>query len=276
MLLPGATDTIGLVTTLPGTYSNGASTNGPSMLDRRALDSQLNGALVVDSAGPTAPAADRVFVLSLWEVPVDTTGPKPSVGRTVLAINGKTWPHTERFAYAVGDTARWRWINPIIDSHPMHWHGFYVNVLSRGGEVADTIYKTVEQRTAVTELLSPSSTRAMQFTPTVPGHWLFRCPFTFDVSHFLSFDLAPDDVDAGGPQRGEPIAITVVNKLRQPTAVHWDGIELQDSYVYGVPLCCGRDGKLAPPIAPNDSSVAPCTSPRAGTFIYHLHNNEEH
>lgn len=353
-IAPGATDTIVFRTMSPGTYYYWATTNDSKLEDRRALDSQLNGAIVVDSAGFLAPSGDRVFVLSIWDVPIDTTGPKPWVGRTVMAINGKTWPHTERFEYAVGDTARWRWVNPTLDSHPMHLHGFYFNVLSRGGEVADTIYKVRDQRTAVTELMAPGGTMTMQFIPTVPGNWLFHCHFTFHVSHYLSFDLVPDDVDAGGPKpaghqhsmsglvlgikvnypsamnaqvdvgansppsrqlrlvaaraakrfgkvegyaytigadsnkqlpvlsetielkRGEPVAITVVNKLRQATAVHWHGIELQDSYVDGVPLWSGREGKLAPAIAPNDSFVAQFTPPRTGTFIYHSHSNEEH
>jgi len=51
---------------------------------------------------------------------------------------------------------------------------------------------------------------------------------------------------------------------------------LQDSYVDGVRLWSGREGKPAPRIAPNDSFVARFTPPRAGTFIYHSHSNEEH
>lgn len=95
-IAPGATDTIVVTTTLPGTYYCWASTNGRALLDRRALDSQLNGAIVVDSAGASASQIDRVFVLSIWDGPIDTTGPKPWVGRTVMAINGKTW-HVSHF-----------------------------------------------------------------------------------------------------------------------------------------------------------------------------------
>ncbi|MEP6835913.1 MAG: multicopper oxidase domain-containing protein [Gemmatimonas sp.] len=350
---PGKTDTVVFLSATPGTFYYWASTNNSTLIERRALDSQLNGAIVVDSANTLTAKTDRVFVLSIWSVPADSTGPKPWVERTVMAINGKTWPYTERFEYAVGDTAHWRWINPTIDSHPMHLHGFYFNVLSRGDEHVDTVYQAPDRRAAVTELMSSGSTMSLQFTPTEPGHWLFHCHFTFHVSHFLSFDLVPDDVDAGGPEptghlhsmrglvlginvhdtsaaatvaqanvvapvrqlrlvashaakrfgnedgyaytlgassptplpllsetielkRGQPVAITVVNKLRQATAVHWHGIELKDSYVDGVPSWSGAVGKLAPAIAPNDSFVAQFTPPRAGTFIYHSHSNEEH
>jgi FtsP/CotA-like multicopper oxidase with cupredoxin domain len=76
--------------------------------------------------------------------------------------------------------------------------------------------------------------------------------------------------------RGEPVAITVVNHLRLPTAVHWHGIEVQESYVDGVPGWSGAMGRLAPAIAPGDSFIAAFTPDRAGTFIYHSHSNEEH
>jgi FtsP/CotA-like multicopper oxidase with cupredoxin domain len=71
-------------------------------------------------------------------------------------------------------------------------------------------------------------------------------------------------------RRGEPTDITVVNHLKQPTAVHWHGIELE-SYSDGVAGWSGAGARLAPLVAPGDSFVAHLTLPRAGTFIYHTH-----
>ena len=70
--------------------------------------------------------------------------------------------------------------------------------------------------------------------------------------------------------RGEPVEITVVNQLREPTAIHWHGIEL-DSYYDGVPGWGGMGQLATPSIAPGQSFVARFTPPRAGTFIYHTH-----
>ena len=70
--------------------------------------------------------------------------------------------------------------------------------------------------------------------------------------------------------RGEPVEITVVNQLREPTAVHWHGIEL-DSYHDGVPGWGGSGAQVTPSIEPGQSFVARYTPPRAGTFIYHTH-----
>jgi FtsP/CotA-like multicopper oxidase with cupredoxin domain len=85
---------------------------------------------------------------------------------------------------------------------------------------------------------------------------------------------AADSVRIPGPllvmTRGRPTDITVVNRLNEPTGVHWHGIELE-SYSDGVVGWSGYEKKIAPPIAPNDSFVARLTLPRAGTFMYHTH-----
>jgi len=70
--------------------------------------------------------------------------------------------------------------------------------------------------------------------------------------------------------QGEPVEITVVNQLREPTAIHWHGIEL-DSYYDGVPGWGGTREMVTPAIEPGQSFVARFVPPRAGTFIYHTH-----
>jgi FtsP/CotA-like multicopper oxidase with cupredoxin domain len=67
----------------------------------------------------------------------------------------------------------------------------------------------------------------------------------------------------------EPVEIEVINKTKEPTAIHWHGIELE-SYYDGVPGWAGGS-QTTPPIAPGESFVARMTPPRAGTFIYHTH-----
>jgi manganese oxidase len=82
---------------------------------------------------------------------------------------------------------------------------------------------------------------------------------------------------AAGPtivlQQNEPAAITVINRGKAPTAVHWHGIELE-SFNDGAPGFSGHGSRVSPLIAPNDSFVARMTPPRAGTFIYHTHVDE--
>jgi FtsP/CotA-like multicopper oxidase with cupredoxin domain len=106
-----------------------------------------------------------------------------------------------------------------------------------------------------------------------------------DTAPSMRFEL--QDLGAGGSRttacsgfsptiyltRGEPVSITVVNQLAEPTAVHWHGIELE-SYNDGVPGFSGAGNRIAPIIQPRDSFEARFTPPRAGTFIYHSHVDE--
>jgi FtsP/CotA-like multicopper oxidase with cupredoxin domain len=93
----------------------------------------------------------------------------------------------------------------------------------------------------------------------------------------LSGDAAPPAagrVTAPGPplvlRRGEPIEITVVNRLAEATAVHWHGIEL-DSYYDGVHGWSGIGSQRAPMIEAGGTFVVRFTPQHAGTFIYHTH-----
>jgi FtsP/CotA-like multicopper oxidase with cupredoxin domain len=89
---------------------------------------------------------------------------------------------------------------------------------------------------------------------------------------------APGEPGLIGPPivltRGQPVEIEVLNKLQQPTAIHWHGIELE-SYYDGVPGWSGTSTQTTPPIAPGASFVARMIPPRAGTFIYHTHWHDE-
>jgi FtsP/CotA-like multicopper oxidase with cupredoxin domain len=73
--------------------------------------------------------------------------------------------------------------------------------------------------------------------------------------------------------RDQPTDIVVVNRLHEPAAIHWHGLELE-SYSDGVAGWSGSGRRLAPSIQPGDSFVAHLTLARAGTFIYHTHMND--
>ena len=84
--------------------------------------------------------------------------------------------------------------------------------------------------------------------------------------------VASEDKSAGPPivvTRGEPVELTVLNRLKSPTTIHWHGIELE-SYYDGV-IGGGVGNQVTPAIAPGGSFIARFTPNRAGTFIYHTH-----
>lgn len=74
-------------------------------------------------------------------------------------------------------------------------------------------------------------------------------------------------------RQGETTAITVINRLREATTVHWHGMELESVYD-GVSGWSRSGGSIAPLVAPGDSFTVTITPPRAGTYIYHTHMDE--
>ncbi len=74
-------------------------------------------------------------------------------------------------------------------------------------------------------------------------------------------------------RRGEPTQITLLNRTDELVSVHWHGIEVE-SFYDGVADWSGRTGHTAPRIAPGDSFVVHLNPDRAGTFIYHTHQDE--
>jgi FtsP/CotA-like multicopper oxidase with cupredoxin domain len=88
----------------------------------------------------------------------------------------------------------------------------------------------------------------------------------------------PAAVPIPGPtlvlRRGEPVEITLVNKLPEGTAIHWHGMELE-SYYDGVHGWSGTFQRVTPLIEPGQSFVVRFTPPRSGTFMYHTHMHDD-
>jgi len=165
---PGERRAVRFTAGAPGTYVYGAWVSRDSSVERE----QMTGAFVVDSAG--ARGDDRIFVMNIWGQPIGDTAYSNAV-----AINGKAWPYSERVHLTVGDSVRWRWVNGTIRNHPMHLHGFYFRIDSRGTLLADTAYAPAARRLAVTENLLPFETMRVTWTPAEPGNWLFHCHIAF-------------------------------------------------------------------------------------------------
>jgi hypothetical protein len=63
-------------------------------------DTHLNGAFIVDPAGPAA--ADRIFVINEMFVAADVV----QTGFEVVTINGKSYPFTEPLEYTAGERSQ--------------------------------------------------------------------------------------------------------------------------------------------------------------------------
>jgi manganese oxidase len=339
---PGATVNARFVVGAPGTYLYWARTPDGPRGNGRVLDALLGGAFVVDPPG--ASTDDRIFVFERWN------------GATRTAINGKSWPYTERLNYKVGERVRWRFINASDLSHPMHLHGSYFTLEAEGDGERYSTNKPGEQPVVFTHSVQIGETFDMSWVPSEPGRWLYHChriphmrlPVALDPADVLVADdhehvhdaesdyagmggmilgitvtgpskldtstnwkpqrrleltvgerngdprffqlslrdLAPaaaqarPQVGAGlsGPlivlNQDEPVEIVIVNKLKEPTAVHWHGMELE-SYYDGVPTWGGIGPKKTPPIDPGQTFTVRMMAPHAGTFMYHTHWHDQ-
>jgi len=73
--------------------------------------------------------------------------------------------------------------------------------------------------------------------------------------------------------KNQPVAITIINQLKEPTTIHWHGLEI-DSYYDGVAGWGNNRKKMAPLIQSGDSFTVHLTPPRAGTYMYHTHMHD--
>jgi len=335
---PGATQHIRFLAGVPGTYFYYARTPDGRRGNNRVLDSQMGAALVIDPPG--APAHDRIFVLERWDGPART------------AINGKSWPYTERLNYKVGESVHWRVINASDLSHPMHLHGFHFLLDSVGDGEHIKEYDAGAEPREFTHSVQVNETFDMTWVPTEPGRWLYHChrlphmrlPIPLDPKdvtpgenddHEHMHDMDSDYAGMGGmiigitvtgksaidtttswkPEKrleltleprngdphfyllslrdlaagaakptlstgltgppivlteGQPTEIAVVNKLTEPTSIHWHGIVLE-SYYDGVPMWGGIDDKHAPAVEPGQTFTVRMIPPQPGTYMYHTH-----
>jgi FtsP/CotA-like multicopper oxidase with cupredoxin domain len=179
---PGAVREVRFATGPAGTYYYWAATSG-DFLTRRYNDAELSGAFIVDPRGTVGPPTDRVFVINLWSKELRPGGVLATGDLVRFTINGKSWPNTERLVYSAGDTVRFRLVNASFAPHPMHLHGFYFKVESRGDGTRDSTYDPHSAPyLVVTERLRPGTTFTMSWVPDRPGNWLFHC---HDNAHAL-------------------------------------------------------------------------------------------
>ncbi|HET6226543.1 MAG TPA: multicopper oxidase domain-containing protein, partial [Bacteroidia bacterium] len=140
-------------------------------------DSQLFGAFIIDPADKKPDPKERIMMISLWNnnIKFDSTMHEQ------VAINGLTWPFTERLTYKQGEDVHWKVINASNQQHPMHLHGFYYTVNSHGNLYKDSASDKESIHKSVTELLNPGETMSMQWIPERPGNWLFHCHTMFHI-----------------------------------------------------------------------------------------------
>jgi FtsP/CotA-like multicopper oxidase with cupredoxin domain len=199
VLFPGDMRELRVRAERPGNYVYHANARAP--IDRALrMRGLLTGAIIVDTTNAPRPR-DRVFVLQTTVDSLTAMG-TPDTRREVLAINGRSWPHTERLDATVGDTVVWRVLNGSPDVHPMHLHGFYFRVDAFDGPQAMPPSKTAGNRMAVTEHMLPLTTMSMTWVPERAGNWLFHCHYQPHVGPHRPLGPVPARQSEGSGHEG--------------------------------------------------------------------------
>lgn len=201
VLKPGESRSLRFPAGQPGTYFYWAVAGIHDTLSERE---QLAGGFVIDSAGLRP--ADRVFVINIWGSLKDSV----TYGNA-LAINGRSWPHSERIIAPVGDTLHWRWINASLRPHPMHLHGFYFRLDALGNDRRDSAFAPASRPLLVTRDMAPGSTMAITWAADRPGNWLFHC--------HIGFHVVPDATLSPPPPSSH-------NRMAHDPTVHMAGLVL--------------------------------------------------
>ena len=212
IILPGETRTIDFTINVAGAYVYYGELHAGGEPIGGGHGFQLSGVIIGD---PTdQPRRERIMVVSFWNRLIDSTA-KESDERILFLFNGKIWPHTPRLTYTVGDTVRWRVIDASAGQHPMHLHGFYFRVDSRGSAELDSIYAPDQRRMVVTENLQPFGNFTLTWVPERAGNWVFHCHKAPHTSWALRYTLDnADPPDGPEPMRhDEPHAIDGMSGL---------------------------------------------------------------
>lgn len=222
-LLPGASQQVQFQAGAPGTYFYWGTTTGNAIGRREMIESQLAGAFIVDPPG--AVPSDRVFVIGIWNKDLVTFD-------GAAAINGKSWPFTERFTFKVGEPVHWRWVNASVPDHAMHLHGFYYRLDAVGDAERYLPYNPAARPLVVTHFVEPGGTFDMSWVPERPGRWLYHCHMLVHMSpperpprgnpapaadHAYAHGPGPDPAGMGGLVLG----ITVLADKPEPKSPAW-------------------------------------------------------
>ena len=184
----GETREIRFAAGAPGTYHYWATTGGSPLARRNAPESQLGGAFIVDPEGGST--ADRVLVMTEWnDSPVRVDTVVDATTRRAFAINGLSWPHTERLDERVGRPVQWHIVNLTQSIHPMHLHGFYFTSLGTAtpSGLRYNASAPANRHEVVTQGMLPGTTVQIGWTPERPGNWLLHCHLLSHVTPALRF-----------------------------------------------------------------------------------------
>jgi FtsP/CotA-like multicopper oxidase with cupredoxin domain len=121
------------------------------------------------------PPIDRDFAIFMheWRIPMAAKTPDifEMLDFNLFTFNGAVFPSTESLVVKQGEKVRIRLGNIMMNSHPIHLHGYEFTVTRHGAKRLPFS----AQYTASTISVAPGETRDIEFVADNPGDWALHC-----------------------------------------------------------------------------------------------------
>jgi hypothetical protein len=135
----------------------------------------MEGFFIIHPKGGEEPVIDRDFALFLheWHIPIGAKTPKPfeMLDFNLFTFNSILYPNIESLVVKMGERVRIRFANAMMNSHPIHLHGYEFIVTRKGGRRLPA----AAQYNEVTVTVAPGETRDIEFIADNPGDWALHC-----------------------------------------------------------------------------------------------------
>lgn len=149
----------------------------------------MMGFFIIHPKESENPKIDRDFAIFLheWRIPMGAASPLPleMLDFNLFTLNSVLYPNTEPLVAKQGDRVRIRLANLMMNSHPMHLHGYEFTVTRKGGKKI----RPDAQYSEVTVTVAPGETRDIEFIADNPGDWAFHCHKSHHTMNQMRHDI---------------------------------------------------------------------------------------
>lgn len=149
----------------------------------------MMGFFIIHSKEPEDPPIDRDFALFLheWKVPIGAQTPDPleMLDFNLFTFNSVLFPKLESLVAKTGERVRIRFANIMMNSHPIHLHGYEFTVTRRGAKRLPLSAQYTENVVDV----PAGATRDIEFIADNPGDWALHCHKSHHVMNQMGHNI---------------------------------------------------------------------------------------
>lgn len=149
----------------------------------------MMGFFIIHSKEDDNSQIDRDFALFLheWKIPMGAKTPSTleMVDFNLFTFNSILYPSIESLVAKKGDRVRIRFGNIMMNSHPIHLHGYEFVVTRKGAKRLPLSAQYTENTISV----APGETRDIEFIADNPGDWVLHCHKTHHTMNQMEHNL---------------------------------------------------------------------------------------